>query len=67
MSLCLLLGHRDRMCFSGARTPGLSVPLSQKKQVLVKESGCLTVACSREFIYGEMEKMGPAKSYLVGP
>lgn len=50
----------------GARTPGLSVPSSQKKQVLVKESGCLTIASLREFIYGEMEKMGPAKSDLVG-
>lgn len=49
-----------------ARTPGLSVPSTQKKQVLVKESGCLTIAGSHVFIYGEMEKMRPAKSDLVG-
>lgn len=48
----------------GARTLGLSMPSSQEKQVLVKESGCLTTASSYEFIYGEMEKMGPANSDL---
>lgn len=63
VSLHLLLGHRDRTCFSGPECVGLAVPVIQKMQMLGNESQLPDHCWSAHvLIYGERGKMRPART-----